>query len=369
MANLLTHSNILLQSGYLEVPDTSSIIIFLVIILIIVMVVVIGTLQSRKTTLKKTTRRKYNKFLFDRMAKDMGLQKSQIHFLQKLIALANIRHPLLLFTNTALLDSVLKKGIYSIERQVNISDADRIKNLNNLYEIKQIIERHSRKNIGLKSTLLIKPGQELILISPKGERFHSKVISNFTSSITCTYPVIPPGRENLITKGNKLKIFFWRENDSGYSFITKVLSYDRTRSVPCFSVQHSRQLKREQHRKFSRKPLRRSCFLYPVEIVTIGRGRNIRRKLIVHDNQRHLGIIFDISVGGCRAGSSIAFRKGSYLKLEFDIKPQTPVVAYGKVQSIKRTIGVGATHSMHIQFVKLSNKNRNYIYSYVYNYI
>jgi c-di-GMP-binding flagellar brake protein YcgR len=264
---------------------------------------------------------------------------------------------------------VLKKGIYSVERQLNISDADRIKNLNILYEIKQIIERHSRKGIGLKSTLLIKPGQELILISPKNERFQSKVISNFTSSITCTYPVIPPSKENIIVKGNKLKVFFWRENDSGYSFITKVLGYDRTRSVPCFSMQHSKQLKREQHRTLSRKPLRRSCFIYPIEIVAVGKKRNMRRKIVIHDNQRHLGIIFDISVGGCRVGSSTAFRKGSYLKLEFDIKPQTPVITYGKVQSIKRTVGTSATHGMHVQFVKLSNKNRNYIYSYVYNYI
>jgi c-di-GMP-binding flagellar brake protein YcgR len=369
MENLLVNKVPVLQTGYLEVPDTGSIIIFLIILLIIVFVIVIGTLQSKKTHLKKTTRKKYNRFLFDRMAKDIGLDKYHIHFLQKLISLANIRHPLLLFTNTALLDSVLKKGIYSIERQLNISDADRIKNLNILYEIKQIIESHSRKGIGLKSTILIKPEQELILISPRGERFHSKVISNFTSSITCTYPVLPPSKENLIAKGNKLKVFFWRENDSGYSFITKVLSYDRTRSVPCFSMQHSKQLKREQHRKFSRKPLRRSCFLYPVEIITVGKKRNMRRKIAVHDNQRHLGIIFNISVGGCRVGSSNPFRKGAYLKLEFDIKPQTPVIAYGKVQSIKRTIGSGATHSMHVQFVKLSNKNRNYIYSYVYNYI
>ena len=74
------------------------------------------------------------------MAKDVGFQKKHIDTLQRLVIISNIRHPLLLFTNTGLLDSVLKKGIYSIERQPSLSEGERIHLLNTIYEIKQTIE-------------------------------------------------------------------------------------------------------------------------------------------------------------------------------------------------------------------------------------
>ncbi|MBN2532057.1 MAG: PilZ domain-containing protein [Spirochaetales bacterium] len=362
---------ILLQTtSYLSLPDTTSIIIFVIIIVILVLLIILGSILSKKPVLRgSTSGKRYNKFVFERMARDVGFEKRHIDTLKRLIVISNIRHPLFLFTNAGLLDSVLKKGIYSIERQPSLSEDERIQLLNTIYEIKQTIEFHAKRGLGLRSTYLIKPGQLFTLHHETGERFHSKLISNHSSALVCSYPVVPPGNQYMFRKGTHLKVFFWRERDTGYSFPSHVLGFDRTGTVPNISLQHSRKIKREQHRKFNRKPLKKSCFIYPLKIVYEGTKRNPRKKVIPEENKRQIAVIFDISVGGCRIGCPSIHSKGSYLKLEFDIKPRTPVTALGKVLSIKQRPGSGANHIVHVKFVKLTSKSRNFIYSYVYNYI
>lgn len=366
----LVYGILLQTTGYISTPDLASIIILVIIIVILILLIILGSVLSKKPVIRgATTRKRYNRFMFERMAKDIGFEKKHIDTLKRLIVISNVRHPLFLFTNAGLLDSVLKKGIYSIERQPALSEGERIHLLNTIYEIKQKIEFHAKRGIGLRSTFLIKPGQLFTLHHMTGERFHTKLISNHSSALVCTYPVVPVGNQYLFRRGTKLKVFFWRERDSGYSFPSRVLGFDRTRNVPHLSLQHSRKIKREQHRKFSRKPLKKSCFIYPLTVVNEGTRKFPRKKVITQENKRQIAVIFDISVGGCRVGCPTPHKKGSYVKLEFDIKPKTSVTGLGKVLTLKQRPGTGANHVIHVKFVKLSNKSRNYIYSYVYNYI
>jgi c-di-GMP-binding flagellar brake protein YcgR len=365
-------SYLLQTTGYLAPPDRTSTIILGIIILILILVIIIGNIVSKRGSAVKSrgrSRKRYNKFMFDRMAKDIGFSKKHISTLKKLIMIARIRHPLLLFTNPNLLDTVLKKGIYSIERQPALSEGERIQLLNTIYEIKQTIEYHSKKGIGLKSTYLIKPGQLFTIQIPNNDKYHTKLISNHSNALICSYPVIPAGKNYLFKKNTKIDAFFWRENDSGYSFQSKIIGHERKRGIPSIILQHSKKVKREQNRRFSRKPLKKSCFIYPLQVFSTGPKRHPRKKVVTRENLRHIGVVFNISAGGCKVGCATIHKKGSYIKLEFDIKPRIPVSALGKIQSIKRRPGAGANHVIHVKFVKLSNKSRNHIYSYVYSYI
>ncbi|MBN2444047.1 MAG: PilZ domain-containing protein [Spirochaetales bacterium] len=363
--------SILIQTtGYLAPPDRTSIIILVIIIIILILTIVIGSIISGKNRVRtSSSKKKYNKFIFERMAKDVGFSKNHLETLKKLIVIGNVRHPLLLFTNSGLLDNVLKKGISSIERQPSLSEEERMKLLNTIYEIKQIIDYHAKTDVGLKSTFLIKPGQLFTLHTHTGDQFHTKLISNHSTALICAYPIVPMGKEYLFKKSTKITAFFWRDGDSGYSFPTKLLGYDKTKSIPSISLQHSKNVKREQHRKFSRKPLKKSCFIYPLQVVNVGTKRRPRKKVEVLENKRNIGVIFNISVGGCRVGCAALYKKGTYVKIDFDIKPKAPVSAMGKIQSVKRRPGAGVNHIIHVKFVKLSVKSRNNIYSHIYNYM
>jgi hypothetical protein len=109
--------------------------------------------------------------------------------------------------------------------------------------------------------------------------------------------------------------------------------------------------------------------MYPAELALQGMRGTDGKKLIVHENQRHMGIISDISVGGCSVTSTRVYKKGMYMRVEFDITPGSAVTAFGKVQSVLRQTGGGTNIIMHVQFIKITGANRNKIYSYIYNYL
>jgi len=345
--------------------DLGGLLLFLAIVAGLIIVAVITNRIVQLFGNQSSPNNKYNRFLFMRVGRDVGLDKQHIEYLERLIRSLKVKYPSLIFTNPQLLDAVLKRGIASVERQPGLLDRERVTKLNLIWEIKQLIENNSKKGIGLRSTFLVKPGQTMILTAYNGERYHSKLISNHTNGLTVTMPVISVEKEHLFKKGNRLKVFFWRENDSGYSFITRVIETDRAN----LHILHSRKIKREQHRKYSRKPLKKSCFLYPAEIVEETRRNGHEKKIVIHDNMRHMGIISDISVGGCSISSTRAYKKGAYMKLEFDLRISSPIVAYGKVQSVFRRASGTTGMMMHIQFIKLSGSARNEIYSYIYNYV
>jgi c-di-GMP-binding flagellar brake protein YcgR len=351
--------------------DVTGLLIFIgiVVLAILVTYIVSKIVQGFGGIQSPGSKQRYNRFLLSRAGYDIGLEKQHIQYLERLIKTLKVKYPSLIFTNPTLLDAVLKRGIESVERQLSLPERERLNQLNLIWEIKQRVEVSSKRNIGLKSTYLIRPGQSLVITAYNGERFHSKVIANHTNAITVTYPVASVEKEHLFRKGSKLKVFFWRDNDSGYSFITKVSDADRMQNIPGLHILHSRKIKREQHRKYSRKPLKKSCFLYPAELVVDNSRGKQEKKLIVHDNMRHMGIISDISAGGCSIASTRPHKKGSYLKIEFDIRPGTQIPAFGKVQGVIRQSGGGNNIIMHVQFLKLSSAGRNQIYSYIYNYL
>jgi c-di-GMP-binding flagellar brake protein YcgR len=362
----------ILQSQYIRIPtggDLNGVLIFLGAVVLFVIISIIANRFMRQSDAQSSSKRRYSKFMFDRIGYDMGLSKNNMQYLVHLVKTLKVRYPILIFTNHQLLDAVLKRAIASVEKQAHLPENERIRQLNLIYEIKQAIELNSKKSIGIKSTFLIKSGQSVILTTTSGERFHSKVITNHTSALTLAYPIIPIEKDPLLKKGNKIKVFFWRENDSGYSFMSKINESNKSYATPYLYIQHSRSLKREQHRKFSRKPLKKSCFIYPMEVESETNSRNTRMKVKVNTGMRHAGFVSDISVGGCSITTSRAYKKGAYIKLEFDIEPSSPISAYAKVQSTFRHGTAGTSIKMHLQFVRLSNKDRNRIYSYVYNYI
>jgi len=362
--------NFLLQLENLKIPsggDWGGLLIFLGAIFLIVLILIITNRFYQPESDRTSTKRWYPRFMFDRIGRDMGLGRNHIQYLSQCAKSLKVKYPILLFTNQRLLDAVLKRAIASVEKKVRLSDSERVDQLNLIYEIKQVIELNSKHSIGIKSTFLIRPGQSVILTAANGDRFHSKIITNHTDSLTLSYPLIQVEKESQFKKGNKIKIFFWRENDSGYSFLSKIIDFNKAHTLPFLSIQHSRTLKREQHRKYSRKPLKKSCIIYPME-TTGEQSRNSQTKVTFDLNLHHTGVVSDISVGGCSIATSHAYKKGTYLKVEFDIE-SVPIKAYVKVQSILRRGNPGAGLLIHAQFVRLSNKSRNRIYSYIYNFI
>ncbi len=360
---------ILLQSRIQFWPEqnVTSIIVGIALILIFVVVLLVGGIMAGKGKKSVASQRKFNRNVFQRMASNVGLAKTQLESLEKLIKVCKVKQPFLIFSNAGLLDDILKKGIYSVNHNKELSEGDKEKRLNDYYKIKEKLERSSRRGVGITSTNLIRPGQSIVISLPDGTQLQTKIVTNLKRMLVCAIPDELAADSLTWKRGTNIKAHFWRNNDSGYVFASKILGYDSVQGRPTFLIQHSRTLKRNQQRKFRRRPLARSCFFYPIEIVSVGKGRNVRRRAYVQENFKHIGNFLDISAGGCSVNSQAPLERGKLLMIMFEIERGERLTAYGKVRRVTQSKGLFSV--MHIMFTKVTSRNLNNIYSYVYNYV
>lgn len=357
------------QYQFLAVPDTRSTYIFLAVGAGLVILLTVGgiLIARRNRYLDPQQRRRYSRFVFEKMARNIGLAKHHIEYLDYLIRVCKVKQPFLVFSNSGLLDDILRKGIYSLQQNAGIKEEERERRMSHLFQIKQIIERNAKRGIGIKSSNFLKIGQPVVITPAGGAQYQSKVMSNMRDMLACSAPKNESGTALRWPRGTAAKMTFWREGDAGYTFESKVMAYDTIKGVPCLLIQHSKTLRREQQRKFRRSTLNRPCFFYPVHIVEQQAGRKTERKAMVQANRRLLGYLLDISAGGCSITSQYPLKSGSLCKVEFEIDRKQRITIFGKV---KRTRGLGVHRGgiMHLMFTTLSSRHLNQIYSYVYDY-
>lgn len=361
---------ILLQSGYqfFQEADTRTMWIFGIIVAAFLALLVIGSLISRRrnTRLSPEQQKKYNRSAFARMAREAGLQKEHIEILDYLIGACRVMQPSLIFSSPGLLDDMLRKGIYSLEKNTELAGEERERKLSVIYQIKQIIEQNSRKGTVIRSTSLLKPGQPMVIHAETGGHLPTQVVSSMKSMLACATPRDASGQELRWQKGTPLKISFWRENDAGYVFQSKTLGYDAVKGRSCVLIQHAKTLRLEQRRKFRRRALERACFFSQVQIVESGEGRNRKLKAVVQGGKQRIGTVLDISAGGCSIASLTPLRAGSLIKVDFDLSRGAQIGVFGKVCRFREERRQGGI--MHVKFTKVSGKHLNRIYSFVYNY-
>jgi c-di-GMP-binding flagellar brake protein YcgR len=191
------------------------------------------------------------------------------------------------------------------------------------------------------------------------------VVTNLRRMLACEVPASAGDRLRW-KRGARAKAVFWRHGDSGYAFMTKILGYEKMQGRSVFLLQHSQTLRRSQRRAHRRRELSRSCFFFPILVLTSGRGRRARKRAVVQENFRHVGKILDVSGGGCAIESQTPLQAGKLLRIDFELDRRRRITAYGKVR--RTTRGAGRRGDMHVMFTRVSSRNMNQILSFVYDF-
>ena len=360
---------ILLQTPNLGAGNISAMTFLYVGAAIAVMAVVIlvaAVLSRRRRASPTETAQRISSATFRREARRMGLTAPASEQLENLVRMCKVKQPLLVFTSASLLDDTLKKGLYSLDNARDLTEEEKENRRSTIFQIKQTLERTGRPGSSLRSTTFLRPGQLLTVTPGEGTPYSAKVISNMKDFLTVSAPAQPAGADTRWKRGTPLSVYLWRENDAGYSFSSKVLGYDTLKGVPSVLIQHSRTLRREQRRQARRREIMRQCFYYPIRIVETGEGRRAERKASVEQNMRTLGIVVDLSAGGCAIQAMNPFEKGKLAMVEFEIDRKAPVRAFGKVLSVHRQKGRGGI--MHIRFTRVTRQHLNRISEFVYDF-
>jgi hypothetical protein len=297
---------------------------------------------------------------FNSFAKSIGLDHDELKYLFNLALKNNVKEPLTCFTNSKLLDEIIKNGLKDIER--NEKDSEDIKNSKSafLLEIKAKIERNSRQNMGIRSTHLLHENQKMVLFAREKGYIYA-IIKRVLHDYIIIELMSEKIKSRILSVGEYLKVYFWREEDAGYTFETSVLGYDNA-GIKRYTIKHSDRLIRTQKRRYRRVPVNLNGYAIPVEVQITGKTK----KYIPKESLAVTCNIKNLSAGGLLMIVNKLRSDDKNFKIVFDLN-------HHKISVIGKIIRIHHVHEhlfeVTIQFVRMLLNDKNIINKYVYNYM
>ena len=336
--------------------NTSILVIFLLVVAAIIAIAVIYNYLKNKYGLDFFNNLKMKKGGFYSLAKSVGLINEETKELLNIITKYKVKYPLTCFTNSKILDDILRKGLHDIDIDGFLKEEEKNYKDSILINIKLKIESNLKKSIGIKSTHLITENQKMVLFIRGKGYFYASLIKNVKDYLAVMI-ISELVTKRLFSLGDFLKIYFWRAEDAGYTFETQVLGLgDKIRE---YHLKHSDELNRSQKRKYRRIPVNIICDIATVFYRIIG-----EKKTFTIGQKSGQGTIVNLSAGGLKIKSDRISTSEKFINIVFDINKNT-INAVGKIIRLYEAQGI---KEITMQFVKISNNDINIINRYVYRY-
>jgi len=294
-------------------------------------------------------------FSLHRIARNIGLDNEQIRMLDFILKTDGVTEPEKSIANPVLLDRHFRRTFRIIEQSSN-SDEEAQRKLAVLFSTRNILENSTFGSIA--NTRMLKDDTVLIITFAK-EKYEVSVLSTKGEHLVIEAPKNVLGSQIKIPGGTALKIVFFTKANKGFTFESRVVGHGSFHNHHALQLTHSAQLKFLSQRKFRRRSAVIACFLNLVYV----EGSGKKQRLIV-DKRRINGNIADISVGGCSIKAMAPVQVGAKFKIEF-MQRNISVAALGQVL---RTNRAGMSTTIHVRFLKVSQKSMNIINAYVYEY-
>ena len=216
----------------------------------------------------------------------------------------------------------------------------------------------ARYKLGIKSTRKLPNRQWLTVTLPGIGSYKAQVVENLRRYMAISYPEGPALPPDFNWKNQKLNAHFWRVDDAGYNFETKVLEDFRDQDYPILHIAQSDGLIRSQQRRSIRESVNKPAKVYPIANVNAA----------TEDVENKPGLrarLLDISEDGAAVLVGGRAKVGLPVKIQFSLT-DSPLAMVGVVKGI--TFKQSKNQSvLHIQASSVSYDTKNRILSYVYN--
>jgi len=290
--------------------------------------------------------------------KESGFRLREINLLRHVAVEHNLRNPTSLFWSEKTLDRCIRGTIIRFRSKNQENDPAAVTFLNKLFEFRKRVEFNLPKwRLGITSSRSIAAQQPLKITYPGGGVFHAKVVENNRKHLAISYPTGKPLPPGFSWEKQKVIVYFWRPQDAGYQFETRVLGDYLTQKFPILHLAHSESLVRAQKRGSIRAELGSNGTIYQLRSVEEGSEEwentgGFRCRLV------------DISEDGAAVMVGGRAKPGIAVKLQTEVLDK-PVVVTGVVRGVtfkeNKNISV-----LHIQSVAPSPATRNTILTFVY---
>jgi len=291
--------------------------------------------------------------------KESGFTFKEVNLL-RIVAVENrLKNPTSLFWSIPQIDRSIRRMIIKFKTEDSLNSEQSIHFLSKLFEFRKSVEMELPKyKLGLKSTRKLPQRQRILINLPGYGTYHAQIVENLRRYMALSYPDGPPLPQGFDWRGRRLSIYFWRQDDAGYVFETRVLDDYLERRYPILHISHSDSLVRSQKRGSVRVETNKPALIFPLKSLhtatdETGQGRGLRCRLK------------DLSEDGAAVVIGGRGKVGLPVKLQFNLGKAT-IVMNGVVRGVNYNQPKHQS-SLHIQASPLSMVSRNRILIYVYN--
>ncbi len=253
----------------------------MVFVLILLFLVFVGA-----TLFLRSKNRSFPWFQFYLKGKESGFSFHEIQMLRKVAIQNKLLNPTSLFWSVKQLDRSIRGVILNARANDQQESEQHVRFLSKLFDFRKRVEFNLPKyRLGLKSTRNISPNQPIKITFPGGGVFYSRVIENMKRYLAISYPQgkkMPPG---FVWKGQQINVYFWRAEDAGYYFETRVIDDFTRQKFAILHLTHSSNLLRAQKRRSLRRDVNRAGSLFPLRAISFANeeweeGSGLRCRII-----------------------------------------------------------------------------------------
>jgi c-di-GMP-binding flagellar brake protein YcgR len=173
-----------------------------------------------------------------------------------------------------------------------------------------------------------------------------------------SYPEGPKLPPDFTWKGQKLNVYFWRQDDAGYVFESKVIDDFYNQKYPILHISHSDSLVRSQKRRSIRAETDIPASIYPLKSI----------EGATEEPESRGGLrckVRDISEDGAAVLIGGKAKVGMPLKIQFKLSKSTLVMP-GVVKGVNHNQNKNQS-ILHVQSKPLSSSSKNRILMFVYD--
>lgn len=291
--------------------------------------------------------------------RESGFSMHEINLLRKVAVENRLSNPTSLFWSTKQLDRSIRGTMTRFRSEGVLNEPQNADFILKMFEFRSKVELELPKyKLGIKSSRKLPVHQRITVTLSGVGTYGAQIVENLRRYMAISYPegpTLPPG---FSWKGQKVQIYFWRVDDAGYIFESKVLEDYSEQQYPILHVSHSDDLVRSQKRSSVRVNVKKPAFLYPLKNISQAN----------ENEEKQVGLrcrLQDVSAGGAAITIGGRAKVGLAVKLQFSLGSGT-IVMCGTVKGV--TFDQKRNQSLlHLQAVDLSSKQKNTILSYVYN--
>ena len=306
------------------------------------------------------TPRKFNAFTLQRIALSYGLDREQKKLLEYVFRNDGVTDPERVMKTPALLDRHFKRTFRIIEKN-STTDEDAQSRLIKLFSLRNVIESSSGTSDSTSGRL---SDNTPAILGTGRDSFPVKILNSRGQNVVVEYPKNALGTPIRIVKGTKVTLSFFTKSSNGFSYEGTAGGAVNTDRGQGLQINRTGEMKPLVKRRFRRRAANlRSEFNF-VRVDETGTGRKKETKLVV-DNRRYIGMLQDISVGGCALKTSAPVQAGSRLKINMNFDDNHVLSVLGQVIRTNRS---AAGTILHIKFLKVPRRAFNSISTFVFGY-